>query len=127
MESARIELVDVRELASAAEEVVAAFERDHADLLGHAEVHHIGATSLPAGHTKGDVDVNVRVEEARFDRLVAALGERLAVAQPENWTPTFASFAADAYQLPLGVQVTVVGSDSDFLLALRDRLRADPV
>src|SRR4051812_1670261 len=49
----------------------------------------------------------------------------LRVAQPANWTPTFASFSTDAYPLPLGVQVTVIGSRDDFLLALRDRLRAD--
>lgn len=46
-------------------------------------------------------------------------------AQEENWTPTFASFSTDAYSLPLGVQVTVVGSDDDFLLALRERMRSD--
>ena len=28
--------------------------------------------------------------------------------------------------MPLGVQVTVIGSADDFLLGLRDRLRADP-
>jgi len=127
MDPAPVELVDVREVAPAAAQVVAAFECDHAELLAEVDVHHIGATSLPAGHTKGDVDVNVRVGEAGFAQLVAALRERLAVAQPENWTPTFASFAADGYPLPLGVQVTVIGSESDFLLALRDRLRADPV
>jgi GrpB-like predicted nucleotidyltransferase (UPF0157 family) len=85
-------------------------------------VHHIGATSLPFGHTRGDVDVNVRVEASRFAELVAALRERLAVAQPDNWTTGFASFSSDAYPLPLGVQVTSIGSKDDFLLFLR----ADP-
>ncbi len=88
-------------------------------------MHHIGATSLPFGHTKGDVDVNVRVGEAQFPAVVNALGKRLAVAQPENWTAAFASFSTNAYALPLGVQVTVIGSSDDFLLALRDRMRAD--
>jgi len=120
-----IELVDVREVASRAEGIVAAFERDYGHLLAQHEVHHIGATSLPFGHTKGDVDVNVRVERAQFQGVVSALSTRLAVAQPENWTPVFASFSADGYSLPLGVQVTVIGSDADFLLPLRDRLRAD--
>lgn len=121
-----IELVDVREIAVEAERVVASFGRDYDDLLAGAEVHHIGATSLPFGHMKGDVDVNVRVEEAHFASLVGALRERLAVAQPENRTTAFASFSADGYSLPLGVQVTVIGSDSDFLLRLRDHMRANP-
>jgi GrpB-like predicted nucleotidyltransferase (UPF0157 family) len=126
MESTPMTLVDVREIIPIAQHLVASFERDHADLLADAEVHHIGATSLPFGYTKGDVDVNVRVDEAVFPPIVAAFGERLATAQPDNWSATFASFSADGYALPLGVQVTVIGSDADFLLALRDRMRADP-
>jgi GrpB-like predicted nucleotidyltransferase (UPF0157 family) len=50
----------------------------------------------------------------------------MQVAQPENWSESFASFSTDAYQLPLGVQVTRIGSTDDFLLDLRDRMRADP-
>jgi GrpB-like predicted nucleotidyltransferase (UPF0157 family) len=125
VEAAPIALLDVQEIARLAREVTASFERDFGSALANAEVHHIGATSLPFGHTKGDVDVNVRVDEAAFPVVVDALRERLAVAQPANWTPTFASFSTDAYPLPLGVQVTVIGSRDDFLLALRDRLRAD--
>ena len=126
MEIAPVVLVDVQEVVPAAQEAVASVNRDCADVLADVEVHHIGATSLPFGHTKGDVDVNVRVDEAQFPIVVAALGERFAIAQPENWSPTFASFSAAGYMLPLGIQVTVIGSDNDFLLALRDRMRADP-
>ena len=121
-----VELVEVERIRVEAEELVRAFRDDLAEVLGDAEVHHIGATSLPFGHTKGDVDVNVRVPEPEFGRLVAALDGRLERAQQENWTPTFASFSTDAYSLPLGVQVTVVGSDDDFLLALRERMRSEP-
>jgi GrpB-like predicted nucleotidyltransferase (UPF0157 family) len=126
MTGSAVVLVSVEEIAPRAREVVASFERDYADVLADVEVHHIGATSLPFGHTKGDVDVNVRVDEARFPALVAALDRRLERAQPENWTPSFASFTAAGYALPLGVQVTVIGAPGDFLLALRDRMRADP-
>jgi GrpB-like predicted nucleotidyltransferase (UPF0157 family) len=121
-----VTLVDVQEIAPVARRVISQFERDVADLLVHSQVHHIGATSLPFGQTKGDIDVNVRVDEAQFPLTVTALGERLTVAQPENWSETFASFSAEGYDLPLGVQVTVIDSNDDFLLALRDRMRADP-
>jgi GrpB-like predicted nucleotidyltransferase (UPF0157 family) len=121
-----VALRDVRDVAPAARRVIACFERDFKAELAGVEVHHIGATSLPAGHTKGDVDVNVRVHEDAFAPVVAALAERLRVAQRENWTPAFASFSSDAYALPLGVQVTIIGSPDDFLLALRDRMRGDP-
>jgi GrpB-like predicted nucleotidyltransferase (UPF0157 family) len=121
-----IQLVDVLQIASIARRVVAEFEHEFSDLLAGVEVHHIGATALPHGHTKGDVDVNVRSDALRFPLLVAGLRERLQVAQPENWSESFASFSTDAYQLPLGVQVTRIGSTDDFLLDLRDRMRADP-
>jgi GrpB-like predicted nucleotidyltransferase (UPF0157 family) len=121
-----IGLFDVAEISRVAAEVVSIFETDFCGSLGGAEIHHIGATALPFGHTKGDVDVNVRVDEAHFADTVDGLSARLTIAQPENWTPTFASFSAAGYPLPLGVQVTVVGSEDDFLLSLRDRMRADP-
>lgn len=119
-------LVEVQKIAATAQRVVAQFERDFAGQLEQTEVHHIGATALPFGHTKGDVDVNVRVDRSRFAHTVAALGERLAAAQTANWSEDFASFSTDAYELPLGIQVTSIGSKDDFLLALRDRMRADP-
>jgi GrpB-like predicted nucleotidyltransferase (UPF0157 family) len=72
------------------------------------------------------VDVNVRVRPERFADVVRALSVRLPVAQPDNWTPAFASFSAHGYALPLGVQVTAIGSSDDFLLALHDRLVAEP-
>jgi GrpB-like predicted nucleotidyltransferase (UPF0157 family) len=106
--------------------VVAAFERDWGGRLGDAEIHHIGATALPFGHTKGDVDVNVRVRSERFEEVVRVLSAQLAVAQSDNWTPGFASFSAHGYRVALGVQVTAIGSSDDFLLALRDRLIEEP-
>ena len=81
---------------------------------------------MPFGHTKGDVDVNVRVGEREFEYAVGVLNEHYEVAQYENWTPTYASFSTDRYELPLGVQLTVNGSVDDFLLDLRDRMRSEP-
>jgi GrpB-like predicted nucleotidyltransferase (UPF0157 family) len=121
-----LRLVDVEEVQRAADGVVSAFTAEFSPELGGAEIHHIGATALPSGLTKGDVDVNVRVDEAGFPRVVDLLSARLTIAQPENWTSTFASFSADGGSLPFGVQVTVIGSPDDFLLALRDRFRRDP-
>lgn len=121
-----VELRDVTSVAALAEEIVAQLVAATAPALPSAEFHHIGATALGAGSTKGDVDVNVRVQPAEFDTATHVLSERHDVAQPENWTPTFASFAAQGYPLPLGIQLTAIGSDDDFLLALRDRMRNDP-
>ena len=125
MSTPPVQLRAVQELAPLAEEVVSRFRHDIADVVD-AEVHHIGATAMPFGQTKGDVDVNIRVDGRTFAAVLTALRERFAVAQPENWTPTFASFSSDGYSLPLGIQLTLLGSDDDYLLALHDRIRADP-
>jgi GrpB-like predicted nucleotidyltransferase (UPF0157 family) len=126
MDTPPIHLVDVHEIAPTARDVVDRFRSDFTAELGQADVHHIGATALPFGHTKGDVDVNVRVQASQFRQIVTALRERLKPAQPENWSESFASFSVEGYELPLGVQVTSIDSADDFLLKLRDRMRADP-
>jgi GrpB-like predicted nucleotidyltransferase (UPF0157 family) len=120
-----VELRDVGELAEAADRLVERFQRAYSGLLPGVEIHHIGATAMPFGHTKGDVDLNLRVAAPDFTYVIEVLRRTCRVAQPENWTDTFASFACDGYELPLGIQLTQVDSESDFLLALRDRLRSD--
>ncbi|MCF7761597.1 MAG: GrpB family protein [Cephaloticoccus sp.] len=90
-------------------------------------VEHVGSTAIPGTVTKGDVDVALRVPAANFPQVVGALHAGYAEAQRENWTPTFASFKDDdSGPLPFGVQVMVVGSEDDHLVALRDLLRRDP-
>jgi len=120
-----VELRPTEEVAELAAEVVDRFRSDIAGVVD-GEVHHVGASAMPFGHTKGDVDVNLRVAGATLPEAVSALGSRYAVAQPENWTATFVSFTSDAYELPFGIQVTVVGSRDDVLLALHEHIRSSP-
>jgi GrpB-like predicted nucleotidyltransferase (UPF0157 family) len=86
---------------------------------------HVGATALPTGRTKGDVDVALRPSADEFPAVVAVLTKHLQVAQPGNWTSTFASFSDPTAPLPLGVQVSIRGSEDDFLVTLRDRMAKD--
>lgn len=121
-----VQLYDVRSLGKGPEHVIEAFIADHRSVLRGLRVEHIGATAMPFGHTKGDVDVNLRVDASRFADVVEQLRATCRAAQPENWiAASFASFACDLYELPFGVQVTVVNSENDFLTGLRDRLLAD--
>jgi GrpB-like predicted nucleotidyltransferase (UPF0157 family) len=121
-----LELFPVESLAGEVDLVLTALRRELSTLAPGVGVEHIGATAMPDGVTKGDVDVNLRIAPERFDSLVAALSARFDVAQPQNWTGTYASFSDTRRGLPLGIQVTVVGSDDDFLVELRDRMREDP-
>ena len=56
-----VELRDISEFAEAADRTFERFLRVYSGLLPGVEIHHIGATAMPFGHTKGDVDLNLRV------------------------------------------------------------------
>jgi GrpB-like predicted nucleotidyltransferase (UPF0157 family) len=97
-----------------------------AGLTPGAEVVHVGSTALPGALTKGDLDLMVRVGAGGFEPAVRALGSAYSIHQPENWTPSFASFVdPQASDPPVGVQLVVAGSKEEaifepFLEALRD-------
>ncbi|HMG25407.1 MAG TPA: GNAT family N-acetyltransferase [Acidimicrobiia bacterium] len=121
-----IDLRPVGDLASDVEAVLADVRRELAAVAPGVDVEHVGATSMPDGVTKGDVDVNLRVDGDRFDAVVVALSTRFDIAQPRNWSGTFASFSDTRRGVPIGIQVTVTGSDDDVLVDVRERMRADP-
>ena len=116
------------EIRAAVEAAFGAHSARIADALPAAEIEHVGSTAIPGALTKGDLDLLVRVPAARFEAAVAALRDLYAIHQPENWTPTYASFAdARSHDPPVGVQLTVAGSADDALFApFRDALIADP-
>src|SRR5438105_3143318 len=96
-----VPLVDVADVVATAEAIVEEFGLVARQLVPNAEVHHIGATALPTGLTKGDVDVNIRIRPDGFARAVDVFRRRYEPAQEHNWTPTYVSFKADSYPLPL--------------------------
>jgi GrpB-like predicted nucleotidyltransferase (UPF0157 family) len=93
-----------------------------------AELVHVGSTAVPGALTKGDVDLMVRVSAEEFEAAVRALRADYAVHQPENWTPTYASFVdPEATELPVGVQLVVAGSKDEALFEpFIAALRGDP-
>ena len=97
-----------------------------AGLLPDTEFHHIGATAIPGSLTKGDVDVLLRVEEAGFTSAIEILRQHFTTKQPQNWTDSFASFGDDrSYPFPLGVQLVIKNSESDFFLFLHEYFTLD--
>lgn len=100
-----------------------------AELVPDAEVEHIGATAVAGLLTKGDLDLLVRIGPGQLREAAAALGERYAANQPEEWTEEFASFSApEAGDVPVGVQLVVAGSEWDLAFRRwRKLLTVDPV
>lgn len=124
-------VVRIRPAAEIRPSVDAAFSAHSTQIaaaLPAAEIEHVGSTAIPGALTKGDLDLLVRVPTEQFATAVATLRGLYAVHQPENWTPTYASFVDPrSCDPPVGVQLAVAGSADDALFApFRDALIADP-
>jgi GrpB-like predicted nucleotidyltransferase (UPF0157 family) len=102
----------------------------HALLRRHlpaaADIRHIGATAIPGCLTKGDLDIVVRVpadDFARADASLAALFPRNAGSMRSD---TFSAFEDAAQAPPLGVQLAVIGSPTDFFHLFVEAMRHSP-
>ena len=109
------------------EKVNALFETEKiklSKLFPHADIQHIGGTSVPGTISKGDLDINIRVAQAEFNTTIEKLKTIYEINQPNNWTAGFASFKDDSRDL--GIQVTVIASPDDCFITQRDYLRERP-
>ena len=128
MHDAHVHFKPVEEIAAPLARAFESIRAEVLTLLPGADVEHIGASSIPGAITKGDLDVLVRVAPDGFDPAARALSARFDVHQPENWSPTFASFSAGEREgIPVGVQLAAAGSRDDRQFTfLRDLLRERP-
>ncbi len=90
-----------------------------------ADIQHIGSTAIPGSLTKGDLDIQVRVEQKDFEKAQDALSKMYKPNKGNPPTKTYASFKDTDMKIPLGVQLTVIGSKEDNFTALRDILVSD--
>jgi GrpB-like predicted nucleotidyltransferase (UPF0157 family) len=91
-------------------------------VVPNADVQHIGSTAIPGSLTKGDLDIQVRVSQKDFLKAQKALSK---IYKPNNGNPstkTYASFKDNKMKIPLGVQLTAIGSKEDNFTVLRDIL-----
>lgn len=104
------------------DEVAAALDR-----LGvPGELRLTGAAGMPGVLTKGDVDLHLRVAPSDFDDATTRLAELIEPTRREIWTDTFATFE-QASEPPVGVAVTVVGTEHDRRFVRSwERMRAEP-
>jgi len=93
-------------------------------VIPNAQIEHIGGTSVPGLISKGDLDINVRVESKDFNKATDILKILYLVNQPENWTESFSSFKDDSRDL--GIQLTILNSSGDHFVSQREYLRIHP-
>jgi len=94
-------------------------------VVPNADIQHIGSTAIPDSLTKGDLDIQVRVKQKDFEKAQNALSKIYKSNKGNPPTKTYASFKDDDAKIPLGVQLTVIGSKEDNFTALRDILVSD--
>lgn len=107
-----------------------ALERERvriAGLCADAEVELTGTSSVGGMLTSGDIDLHVRVPEARFPAVVDALRGTYDVVLPDIWSATLATFTVRG-DPSVGVAVTPIGSTHDRRFRRSwQRLRNDPI
>ncbi|MGX9135008.1 GrpB family protein [Rummeliibacillus sp. JY-2-4R] len=91
-------------------------------LLPEADVQHVGSTAIPNSITKGDLDIQVRVNVNIFPNAVKELAKLYESNEGSVKTETFRAFKDDSTVPPVGVQLTVINSDFDFFWKFRDVL-----
>ena len=93
-----MELVNFKPQRDFADKTQKLFEDERDNLLKilpRADIQHIGSTAIPNAMTKGDLDLQVRVEKDDFQKAVEQLQKLYEINQPDNWTDNYASFKDD--------------------------------
>ena len=91
-------------------------------VIPSADIQHIGSTAIPGALTKGDLDIQVRVKQKDFEKAQNALSTMYKSNKGNPPTKTYASFKDNNAKIPLGVQLTIIGSKEDNFMVLRDIL-----
>ena len=105
------------------------FEDQRQKMLSWApgvDVIHVGSTSFDGGLSRGDVDIQIRVEPAGYAEALAAIAPHYVV-NPDGYTSEdAASFKDDDLDPPVGLILTAMDGSGDHLWRFRDALVARP-
>lgn len=93
------------------------------DLPASAEIEHVGATAVPGCLTKGDLDICIRVAATDFEAAESILARSFQRNSGSVRNRVFSAFMDEDRTPPLGVQLVAKGSDLDFFVEFRNRLR----
>lgn len=98
----------------------------HKNIIRHslpdADIQHVGSTAIPNSMTKGDLDIQVRVKPHHFPKAIEELSILYDLNEGSVKTREFRAFKNESENPPLGIQLTVIGSEFDFFWKLREVL-----
>ena len=94
--------------------------------MPYCVVEHVGASSFPGVMTKGDLDVQIRVEVADFEKAVKDCESLFPRRHQELWNDEFALFADPAQEVKIDIMLTVKDSAYDSFYKIRDAMIKNP-
>ncbi|MFZ2205385.1 MAG: GrpB family protein [Minisyncoccia bacterium] len=92
--------------------------------LPHADIQHVGGTSISGSITKKELDIQIRVEPGKFEETI--LFFKKSSHKPhhkELWTETFFIMTGEINRIPIDYIITVINSKEDHYFKSRDYLR----
>jgi len=90
--------------------------------LPYAAVEHVGSTAVPGCLTKGDLDLSIVVSQQQFPQALVILDATFEPNTGSDRNTEFAAFVDNSYQLPVGLQLAVAGTEADSFVAWRELL-----
>lgn len=95
------------------------------EAMPFAQVEHVGGSSIPGINTKGDLDIQIRVDNKDFLKAVAKCDEIFLSRYKEIWADEFALFGDPKQVIKIDIMLTVVDSAYDSFYQIRDAMIND--
>lgn len=96
------------------------------EIMPYCEVEHVGASSFPDIETKGDLDIQIRVEAIKFDKAVKDCESIFARRHEDLWNDEFALFNDPEEKIKIDIMLTVKDSAYDNFYKIRDAMIQNP-
>ncbi|MDM5131953.1 GrpB family protein [Aeromonas piscicola] len=108
------------------EDLFLRYEREVKNLLPNARVEHVGASSIPLAISKGDLDIFIGVESDELEAAVQILTTLGFKEKVDTLRTSELCMLESKSSDDVAFQLVANGSEFEFFLIFRDKLRADP-
>ncbi|WP_205620005.1 GrpB family protein [Dasania marina] len=97
------------------------------EIFPDSRVEHVGSSSIPGAISKGDLDIFLGVGKEEFSEAIQQLGS-LGFYEKEDTlrTESLRMMITNLYSEDVAIQVVENGSEYDFFVEFRDKLRSNP-
>lgn len=97
-------------------------KRELEGLVPDSDIHHVGSTAVPGSLTKGDLDIQIRVNVEQYSLAKERLCQVYSVNEGGFVTTDAISFADYSTEPSVGIHLTVIGGSCDIQYKFRDLL-----